>query len=375
MEEQKQEKYFRADVQGGYLFNKSEIDYYKQSQVIDVMDNLMLGDYNSKGGYVLSKGIIDELVKMKKVYQYSFGSTTFCQSSSDIGKYGKIDFAVKVRNSQDGMVTSTLQLLETIDRANGYYQNTNTASIAEYKAKESNTYIVDMLKYFNIISKKEDGLLHKEGREDEELDMIIARKQFEELLKLNCMGLIDAENKALFEKRMKILAKSAVGKKILEEFEKETTKIAGWFVKEDMPGFYRYLNQMMDGLIEMHSVEVLQDPALKAGLNKANDMYAENMHKHLENARHKGVFETEVIAKAEDLNKVKPEEVKKAEEPVKEVKPKAEPEKEKGKELAKPAKEEKKEEQQEKQKKDDFKNKLFKHEQDMEEFNSETLEA
>ncbi len=335
MEEQKAEKYFRADVQGGYLYNKSEIDYYKQSQIIDVMDNLMLGDYNSKGGYVLNKGIIEELVKMKKVYQYSFGSTTFCQSFSDVGKYGKIDFAVKVRNSQDGMVTSTLQLLETIDRANGYYQNTNTASIAEYKAKESNTYIVDMLKHFNIVSKKEEGLLNRENI-DEELDLIIARKQLQELLKQNCMQKIDEENKSLFEKRMKLLAKCVVGKKIFEEFEKETTKIAGWFVKEGMPGYYRYLNQMLDGLIEMHSIEVLQDPALKAGLNKANDIFAENMHKHLENG--KKVFKVEEISKLGD----KKEEIKKPEETTEKFKEDKGAEKPKEKPVEKP-KEEKKE--------------------------------
>ena len=279
------ERYARADVQGGFIYNKSEIDYFKQTQTIDVMSNLMLGDYNKKGAYVIDKGIIDQLVKVKKYYQYSFGSTTFCQSANDIGGYGKIDFAIKMRNnSQTKMVTSTLQLLETIDRANGYYQNTNTATIAVYSAPESNSYIVDMLKYFNVVSKKEDGLLHKD-RDEEEVDLIIARKKYEEMLKNGSLDKIESINKSLFEKRLKILSKSAVGKKILAQFNNEQYKINGWFVKEGMPGYYRYLNQILDGLLEVHSAEVLQDVALTAALRKANETAAIEMGKTMENVQ------------------------------------------------------------------------------------------
>ena len=274
MEEKTEERYYRADTNGGYLYNKSEIDYFKQTQSIDVMANLMLGDFNSKGSYVLTKGIINQLVKMKKIYQYSFGTTTFCQSASDVNGYGKIDFAVKMRNNaQNGTVSATLQVLETIDRANGYYQNTNTASIAVYTAPESNTYIVDMLKYFNIVSKKDEGFLKKD-KEDEEIDLIIARKNFMEQLKKSALPIIDEQNKQLYDKRLKLLVKSTIGKKILEEFNKESYKINGWFVKEGMPGYYRYLNQILDGLIELHSAEVLQDVALKAAWNKANENFS-----------------------------------------------------------------------------------------------------
>ena len=224
MEEEKEERYYRPDTNGGYLYNKSEINYYKQTQAVDVMSNLMLGDFNEKGNYILSKGIIDELVKMQKVYQYSFGSTTFCQSAIDIGEYGKIDFAVKMRsNKQNGTTTATLQLLETIDRANGYYQNTNSAIISAYTAPESNSFIVDMLKYFNIVSKKDSGLVLRD-KQDEPIDLIIARKKFMEQMKQSALPIIDEQNRVLYEKRLKILAKSVIGKKILEEFNKEAYK-------------------------------------------------------------------------------------------------------------------------------------------------------
>ena len=314
MEEKKEERYIRADVQGGYLYNKSEIDYFKQSQAIDVMNNLMLGDFNEKGNYVLYKAMVVQLVKMTKIYQYSFGSTTFCQSMSDVGGYGKIDFAVKMRNnSQNGTITATLQLLETIDRANGYYQNTNTAPIAIYTAPESNTYIVDMLKFFNIVSKKEEGLLKKEHDDEEDIALIIARKKFEEQQKTLHLPNIDELNKQLYEKRLKLLAKSVIGKKILEEFGKESYKINGWFVKEGMPGYYRYLNQVLDGLIELHSAEVLQDVALKAAWNKANESFSHSLAGEMK----KGAILAQMQSQAE--LKQQPESLKKEEKQEKKV--------------------------------------------------------
>src|SRR5574344_2391682 len=92
--------------------------------------------------------------------------------------------------------------------------------------------------------------------------------------------MVDDENKKLYEKRIKLLEKSDVGKKILDEFKAESYKINGWFVKEDMPGYYRYLNQILDGLIEVHSAEVLQDVKFKASWNKLNQdmaMFMNNM--------------------------------------------------------------------------------------------------
>lgn len=308
MEEKIEERYYRPDTNGGYLYNKSEIDYFKQTQSVDVMANLMLGDFNSKGGYVLTKGIINQLVKMKKIYQYSFGTTTFCQSASDVQGFGKIDFAVKMRNNaQNGTVSATLQLLETIDRANGYYQNTNTASIAVYTAPESNTYIVDMLKYFNIVSKKDDGLLKKD-KQDEEIDLIVARKNFMEQLKKSALPIIDEQNKQLYDKRLKLLVKSAIGKKILEEFNKESYKINGWFVKEGMPGYYRYLNQVLDGLFELHSAEVLQDVALKAAWNKSNESFSIAMLSAMKSTPQQILIQKQIIA--EEQNKKVPEENK-----------------------------------------------------------------
>lgn len=291
-----QSKYARQDVQGGYLYGKNEIDYFSQTQEIDVISNLMLGDFNKKGAYVIDKGIIEQLVKMPKIYQYSFGSTTFCQSAFEVDKYGKIDFAIKMRNNtQNKTITSTLQLLETIDRANGYYQNTNSAVIAVYTAPESNLYVVEMLKYFNVSSKLDSGLAFKE-RKDKDTDLIVARKQYEEMLKNGMMDKVEECNKSLFERRLKLLEKYAVGKLILSAFYKESDKINGWFVKEGMPGYFRSLNQILDGIIEAHSAQVLQDVMFKTLWDKENMRFGHHVKEAL------GLQQNKLLQASKDPN-------------------------------------------------------------------------
>src|SRR5574344_1803549 len=263
-------RYSRKDVKGGYIYGNSEINYYREVQKLDVVKNLLLGEYNNKGNYVVDKGIIEELIKMKKIYQYSFGSTMFCQSAYDVDRFGKIDFAIKIKNTTNGklnMTTGYLQLLEPIDRVNGYYQNTNSAYIYSYAAPESGSFVVDCLKAFNVVSKKEDGFLSKE-HQDENVDLIVARKN---ILLSNRPRVLSADEKLqkkLFEKRLDTLKKTALGRKMLEEFNARGQKINDLFLNKGKDGYYAALNQLLDGIIENHNEDLAKDPVTKVGLDK-----------------------------------------------------------------------------------------------------------
>lgn len=261
------ERYIRKDIEGGYIYNKSEINYFRQVQRIDVANNLMLGDYNQNGAYTLNSDLIDQLVGLTKVYQYSFGTNMFCQSLDDMDKYGKIDFAIKIVKDtpKKGETTAILELLEPIDKANGYYTNTNTAQISVYTAPETSSFVVDVLKAFNVISKKDTGLVAKK-RED--YDLIILRKQYEEMRKNLLEEKVEEIYKTNFNKKLKLLAKSPVGKKILDEFNKQSYKINGWFVKEGMKGYHKTMDELLQSIIEKNKSEVLQDVKLMASLNK-----------------------------------------------------------------------------------------------------------
>lgn len=265
------ERYIRKDTKGGYLYNRSEIDYYKQMQNVDIIDNLMFGNYNRGGVYCLDQALIDQLVAVAKVYQYSFGQSMFCQTATEIENFGKIEFAIKLISDapKKGYSTAVLELLEPVDRANGYYTNTNTVQIETYSAIDTSSFIENALKKFNVYSKKDEGLAKKIKTQD--LELIVSRKKYVQALKTIIAPVIDKEYKIALDKKIKALSKSTCGKAIIEKFDKESYKINGWFVKEGTPGYYKYLIQMLDGIIENHSEDVLSDVKLKATLNKLNE--------------------------------------------------------------------------------------------------------
>lgn len=262
------ERYVRRDIEGGYIYNKSEISYYRQVQKLEVANNLMLGDYNQNGVYTLNEDLIKQLIGMTKVYQYSFGSNMFCQSLNDLEGFGKVDFAIKIVKDTPklGSTTAVLELLEPIDKANGYYTNTNTVQIDIYTAQDSNSFVVDVLKKFNVISKKDAGLIAK--KYEESIDLIILRKRYEEMRKNMLSDKVEEIYKNNFNKKLKLLAKSPAGKKILDEFNKQSYKINGWFVKDGMKGYYKTMDELLQSIIDKNKSEVLQDVKLVASLNK-----------------------------------------------------------------------------------------------------------
>lgn len=267
-QETESERYVRRDIEGGYIYNKSEISYYRQVQKLEVANNLMLGDYNQNGVYTLNEDLIKQLIGMTKVYQYSFGSNMFCQSLNDLEGFGKVDFAIKIVKDTPklGSTTAVLELLEPIDKANGYYTNTNTVQIDIYTAQDSNNFVVDVLKKFNVVSKKDAGLIAK--KHEENIDLIILRKRYEEMRKNMLSDKVEEIYKNNFNKKLKLLAKSPAGKKILEEFNKQSYKINGWFVKDGMKGYYKTMDELLQSIIDKNKSEVLQDVKLVASLNK-----------------------------------------------------------------------------------------------------------
>ena len=280
--EKNNERYARKDIEGGYLYNASEINYFRQVQNIEIATNLMLGDYNQNGTYTIDANVIDQLVGITKVYQYSFGSTMFCQSLTDIDGFGKIDFAIKILKDAPtaGYTTAILELLESIDKANGYYTNTNAVQIKKYTAKETNSFVIDVLKEFNVISKKDSGLVL--AKKDEKYDLILLRKKYEQMRKNLLEAKVEEIFKASFNKKMRLLSKSEAGRKLVDEFNKATYKLNGWFVKEDMKGYYKVVDEILQSLIESHKAELSKDVALIAALNKAQNECAKQIEKTIQ---------------------------------------------------------------------------------------------
>lgn len=270
-------KYIRKDTKGGFLFNESEIKYYNQIEQIDVYDNLLLGDWNRYGEYQLDDAIKKELIEIPKYYTSAFGDNMFCETYDQIDQFGKLEFSVKIQNNvpKQGYITATLNLLEQIDRANGYYQNTNTGVVDTFVDLDTPGFTVDCFKKFNIFQKKEDGLLNKKNPE---VDEIVARKRQLFTQKQKLMPKLDGYFKKVVDKKMKALKESAVGKEIIDKFYGDGATITGFFIKDGMPGYSRYLNQMLDGVLDNYSEQILNDVKLKASINEANNSFVNEIN-------------------------------------------------------------------------------------------------
>ena len=71
-------RYKRNDIEDQYLLDSNDIENFKQQQAQDVIDNFMLGDFNSDGNYVVDKSIINELSEKYRNYVNHKGAA-FCE--------------------------------------------------------------------------------------------------------------------------------------------------------------------------------------------------------------------------------------------------------------------------------------------------------
>lgn len=242
-------EYRRPDIEGGVLTDPAEIDYYKQVQANDVIQNQLLGDFNNKGNYVVKKEIVGELLNLTKLMQHSYGKTLFCTSLEQVKTFGYLEFAIKIEKNQPtkGQAFATLELLEPINRVGGYYQNINTVLLATYTDTFNAEFIEKVYRAFNIVS---DDFKGRKKINEEDIKEILERKNYLlALQKLMAVNLADTERK-FFEERMDALGKSVFGKSILVKFQLEMNKLNKIFLNKNNPNYYTNLNQLLDKLIE-----------------------------------------------------------------------------------------------------------------------------
>ena len=88
-------------------------------------------------------------------------------------------------------------------------------------------------------------------------------------LKQQTLGDIEKNSQLLYERRLSLLEKAVIGKIILDELKKASDGIS-----PANPRYYLILNALLDGIIELHKAEVLQDVVLSMGWNKLNEKFA-----------------------------------------------------------------------------------------------------
>ena len=235
-----EETFTRAQTQDNFVTEK-----------VDVIKNNLLGSYDDNNNYFISPQIINELLEMKKYQKSTFENSMYC--FGNLLGYGEIIFQLEFNDkTSDGvMASSTLYVLENVEKINGYIQNVIKTKIGEYSASVTN-FIVNSYKHFNIFENTEDN----EGKEKKLLDdleevdsFILAKKQFMLLLdKLSSDEMLDEYGK-YFSDKITALTKldNDFTKAILEKFNDQYDMIEKLFLTDKN---YKTLNELLDKCIE-----------------------------------------------------------------------------------------------------------------------------
>jgi hypothetical protein len=244
-------QYKRADIEGGVITDPAEIDYYKQVQNNDVLNNYMLGDFNEAGNYVISKEIVEELLRLIKVMQHTYDKTIFCISAKNLKDFGVLEFAVKITRDEakPKEAVATLELLEPINKVGGYYQNINTVLIATYTDDYNADFLEKAYTAFNIISNADDYKGRK--RLEDTAEEILARKEYLKALQRLTELSSEKTEEDYFNARVAALTKDGdVGKAILVRLQLETKKVRKLFLNPNSSSYYAKLNQLLDKVLE-----------------------------------------------------------------------------------------------------------------------------
>lgn len=266
-------RYLRKDIDGGILTEKYEIDQYKLQEYVDVVDNLMLGNYNEFGDYEIQKEIISELLNCKKVVTDNYENILFVESVSRINVFGRLNFAIKVIDAEQvGFKTAILELLEPIYKAKGFIENTQATVLKRVNLPFNDAFKDEVYKQFNIVLRSGDGA-EIELENDEDFNETIDRK----IRLLYIKKHLENQNDFMicYNNNIQELEKTVEGKKVLEEFKKEE-KIAEKYLKVE-PNDYKSKNELLTKNIETF-FPVKPKPIVE-NLTKLNNSLVENIKK------------------------------------------------------------------------------------------------
>ncbi|MCL2483936.1 MAG: hypothetical protein FWE79_00940, partial [Firmicutes bacterium] len=142
-------EYYSDDNIDGKISNETEITLKKTRNVIDVIKNRALGQYDSVGRYTINAKIAEELHSIKKVYIRTTGANTFAESLDNIAEMGKLEFIVETK-VKAGQSLSELFLIERFKQEAGLSETMNFIHVAKFQDTKDLEYEEKMLAYFNI---------------------------------------------------------------------------------------------------------------------------------------------------------------------------------------------------------------------------------
>lgn len=218
--EKQNPKMLRKDIDGAILDNKYEIDYYRLEQFSNVVDNLMLGNYDEFGEYIVQDEIKEELIKCEKMIIDNYENILFVKTTNPVNAFSYINFAVKViTNTQTNQNTAILELLEPIYKAKGFVENTQTTILKRITLPNNDIFRQEVYKAFNI-KLNANGEGQKIATEDD-FKNTIDRKIRLLYLKKQSFGKMNGYYEICYNKNVEELKKTEIGKKVIEQTNKD----------------------------------------------------------------------------------------------------------------------------------------------------------
>lgn len=288
-EEKKDIRYRKIDSESGYLTDEVEIGNFKIYQRRDIVENLMLGDYNEKGDYVLNTNILKGLVSVRKEKNGDYNQIMFLNSVASFGEKGKLRFSLTISDvkEQEGYKIAVLKLLEPVKKIGGYIENTNSFIVASYKDKADETFNSKLDKVFHIVDPANDI-----GKDDAEVvNSIMSRLKFLNNYKVSYLQGVDTQEQAFYYARLEML-KDPRFEEVLIEFKKHLTK-ASLFLDPTKNDYYAKLNELLDLSIDIvvnrnKELGILISQEMRPIIEKHNQICEERHNIILENAKAMG---------------------------------------------------------------------------------------
>ncbi len=271
--------YKREDCEAGQITDVYEIEELRHNQQIDILQNLMLGDYAVDGEYVLPDEIRDELVKAKKVVTNNYENYIFAQTLRPMGEYGQGKFFVTVSKLEQKLM-ATLTFVEPVHKMNKLVTNAQSCQIATFIDEAGEKFFYDMKEEFNIV---DDDYVFPADAVDE-FKQCKRRKKHRLLLWKESIPAVERTEKKIFDARMKVLSENEndYTKSLLDMFSILLGKRASFFDRASSRSLC--MNQLLDECVDSLQGKFPNDEKqIKTEMSKSVEAYQNEQKREIEN--------------------------------------------------------------------------------------------
>jgi hypothetical protein len=234
-------KYLINDRSNSFLTDPKEIAAYKAAMLRDLSGNLLLGDFNDEGKYIIDKNINDELLSLPKsvVNQYGDLYLLGTKTKSLINGFTFMIDCEPLPNDVSKKI-AYLKIVESYDNRFTKEQFKNNYVIDTFTDNNDALFYLKMKRHFNIVQKPSDD-------KGVELPPDIAARiaQIKVSLEIYKKNFSDVEEK-YYKARIQKL-KELNNDDIFIALRKKTL---GLKLDPFDPNYFAYLNELLDQVID-----------------------------------------------------------------------------------------------------------------------------